>query len=369
MNFFNEIDTPAIIVYKDKLMKNILDMQSFCNQNNISLRPMIKTHKMPQIAKLQVDNGAIGITCAKISEAQVMVKEGIRDIFIAYEIINEEKIKALIDLSKRANLSVAVDSKYGVDMLSKHFSMEGISINVLIEINSGLNRCGLDDLEEIYILADHITKQPNLRLKGLFTHAGHAYGATDYRKVEEIGAYEGEFLVEIKNHLKEKGISVEILSSGSTPTAKISGKVKGISEIRPGNYVFYDAIQVALDIVDIDRCALSVIATVVSKPTSDRAIIDAGSKTLALDKGAHGVSNVNGFGLVKNIKGITIERLSEEHGILKLEGEGKNINIGDKIEIIPNHACTVINLFDYINIVEENVISEKYQVHARGMVR
>jgi len=368
MNIEN-IDTPSILIDYEKLEKNIKDMQSFANTNNLAIRPMIKTHKIPEIAKMQINNGALGITCAKIGEAEIMAEAGIEDIFIAYEIVSKSKVERLIDLNGRIRLTVAVDSIYGVDILNDAFRNKDVRIKVMIEINSGLNRCGLENFQEIYELAKYINEKDNVELVGIFTHAGHVYGATDEKQVERIGREEGRLLVDINKYLNSKGINLKTLSTGSTPTARISGRIPGINEVRPGNYVFYDATQHLLGVVDAERCALTVIATVISKPSDDRAVIDAGSKTLGLDKGAHGVSNIEGYGIVKNFNGVTIERLSEEHGILKIENEGKNLKIGDRVEIIPNHACTVINLFDEAYITKDQEIIDVYKIKARGMLK
>ncbi|EOD01347.1 alanine racemase [Caldisalinibacter kiritimatiensis] len=367
MTYINELDTPCVIIDLNKLNNNIKDMQRFASKNKVTLRPMIKTHKMPQIANMQIKNGAKGITCAKISEAEVMAKAGIKDIFIAYEIVTEDKIKRLLNLSKKVKLSVAVDSKYGVDMLNKYFKKANNNIDVLIEINTGLNRCGLNNLDEIYSLAEHIMNSSNVYIKGIFTHAGNVYGAKDKNEVNDIGKYEGNFIVKIKEYLETKGIKVDTVSTGSTPTAKISGKIKGVNEIRPGNYVFYDAIQHSLGVIDIGSCSLSVLSTVISKPTEKRAVIDAGSKSLGLDKGAHGISKVKGYGIIKKFSDITIERLSEEHGILSLKNS--KIKIGDKVEIVPNHACTVVNLFDYAYLTDGEKILDIFRIEARGMVK
>lgn len=362
-----QLDTPALVIDSKVLVENIKDMSEFARINGVKLRPHIKSHKMSYIGNLQREYGAKGITVAKLGEAETMAQKGIDDIFIAYQLIGEEKLQRFFNLTDKAKLRVAVDSMYGAMELSRRAQQRKISVDIMVEIDTGLRRCGLVPGKDAEKLIYEIHKLPFLNFKGIFTHAGNSYGCDSIGCVEAIGKHEGEVMVALAESLKSIGIMCHEISVGSTPTAKFSGAVKGVTEIRPGNYVFNDAIQVGLGIAKEYNCSLRVYARVISRPESNRAIIDAGSKVLALDKGAHGNSIVQGHGVVVSHRGATVSRLSEEHGILDLTGCDKEMSIGDLVEIIPNHACTVINLSSNVYVVKDSII-EKVEVEARGKV-
>ncbi len=358
-------DTPVAVVDLDKLENNIEQMAAMCRDRGIALRPHIKSHKMPEIALAQLKAGAIGITAAKLGEAEEMAIAGIKDIFIANQITGPAKLKRFAALASGSKLSVGVDSWTNALELDQLARETGLVLDVLLEIDTGLHRCGLEPGPQAIRLAQKLRECNNLYLKGIFTHAGHAYAAADAAQVAAIGRQEGEAMVQLARELARAGTPVEVVSVGSTPTARHAVQVPGVTELRPGNYVFYDAIQLALGVTSLDNCALTVRATVISRPAPDRAVIDAGSKALNLDKGAHGASLVRGFGLVRDRPGITVDRLSEEHGILALHPE-ETLGVGDVIEIIPNHACTVVNLFDTVLGTRQGKVTEVLRVAARG---
>jgi D-serine deaminase-like pyridoxal phosphate-dependent protein len=360
---FVDIDTPAVLIEQPILEKNLQGMQDLADKYNIDLRVHIKTHKIPQLAKLQIRAGAIGIATAKLGEAEVMAKAGINDIQIANIIVGQEKIKRLVRLQKKCQLSVVVDSIVNARQLSKAFSKAGQPLNVLIKVNTGLNRCGLLSLPEIIRFLKRADGLSGTNVIGVMTHAGHAYAARDREEIKAIGRAEGSTLVEYARRLQTLGYEMKIISVGSTPTAKQCAKVKGITELRVGNYIFNDMTQVALGTVPISRCALTVLATVISTPSKDRAVIDAGSKALALDKGAHGRDTLQGYGRIVGGGGV-LARLSEEHGVI--ENLTRRFKIGQKVRIIPNHACTVMNLFDHAYLVDGQKVIEKYEIAARG---
>jgi len=358
------VDTPALLIDRQKMLNNIEKMQTLADSAGVKLRPHTKTHKIPEIALLQQKEGATGIAVAKISEAEVMCEAGIDDIQIANIIVGEDKISRLLFLhSKLQKLSCNVDSLEAAKTLSDIFESEGKWLDVYIEINSGHNRSGLKHYNEIYNLSKFIQDSPGLNLIGLFTHAGHAYSAESREQISEIGVYEGEFLREIALRLMNERILIPNISIGSTPTAEFCSKVEGVTEIRPGNYVFYDMIQVSLDSCTINECALTVKATVISKPDKGRVIIDAGAKALSIDKGVSAEMSPQGHGYVIG-KNCIIERVSEEHGIITHEGE--QFTIGEKLSIIPNHACVVMNLFDSAYLVDGNKIVDKLIIKGRG---
>lgn len=359
-----DLDTPALLIEKSKMLNNIERMQKLADAADVKLRPHTKTHKIPELAKLQIEKGATGIAVAKISEAEIMADAGIDDIQIANIIIGKKKIERLAALKKRLKfLSCNVDSIEAAIEISNHFEKSDTWLDVYIEVNTGQNRSGLSQYKDIYNLAKKMQDLPGINLIGLFTHAGHAYAANSKEEIEEIGKIEAETLVEIAQRLMRERIIVLNISVGSTPTAPYCAKVEGITEIRPGNYIFYDIIQTKLGSCKIDDCALTVLATVISMPDANRVIIDAGAKALSTDRGPASDLSPEGYGYVIG-KNCTIDRLNEEHGIITHSGE--NFKIGEKIRIIPNHACVVVNLFDTAYLVDKEQIVRQYEIKGRG---
>lgn len=364
----NKLDTPSLLLDYQKLLTNINEMSSFANEQGIAYRPHIKTHKSIKIAQLQMEAGAVGITTAKVGEAEVMASGGIKDILIAYPISSPDKIKRLVKmLEQGVQLKVSVDNHESLLYLQKGLEHTPFTLEVWIKVNSGLNRCGVDPGKEVVTLAKAISSQSKLKLGGIFTHAGHSYAAKTMDEIEKIGHHEGLSVVDSANACEKEGIIIPVRSVGSTPTYKKSGKIAGVTEIRPGNAVFFDAIQAGLGVTTIDRCALTLLASIVGV-YKDRVIFDTGSKSLCLDKGAHGNQTVTGFGHVMGHPEIVIERLSEEHGVGVLLHE-TTLKLNDKVQIIPNHACTVVNQFEEYVIHENGRVMDIWKIDARGMVK
>jgi D-serine deaminase-like pyridoxal phosphate-dependent protein len=360
----NRIDTPALIIDQTQLFNNIKHMQGLAENNMVDLRPHIKTHKSAYIAQRQISTGAKGITVAKVAEASCMANIGIKDIFIANEITHPLKLKRLAKLHEKIELTAGIDHLFQIKLYKKYFQNPDHPLNVMIEIDSGLHRCGVEVDDTLVNLARAILKTPGLFLKGIFTHAGHVYSAETTKQVTQIGHAEGKIVQEAVNLLRKNEIEIDIVSVGSTPTVPYSAKNPVVTEIRPGNYVFFDNIQLALDSCRIEQCSLFVLATIISQPEPDRIVIDAGSKALNLDLGAHSAQLVTGYGRVLNLVG-NILRLSEEHGIIKLSVP-KNVQIGSPVLIIPNHACAVVNLYEHYYLVESAEKFEKIDITARG---
>lgn len=356
-----DLTTPSLIVDYEKLIKNIEEMANFSQKYNKKLRPMIKTHKSVEIAKIQKSFGISGIQCAKLSEAEVFAESGFDDIFISSEIIDIEKLKRANELNKKIEkLILSVDSTLGIRMIDEVFDDKKVFVR--IEINSGHNRCGVKP-QEILHLYKEIEKSKNIIFDGVFTHGGHVYKAKNEEEREKYSLEEANEVLKAKRILEESGVKCETVSIGSTPSLFISGKVEGITEIRPGNYVFYDYKQVNLGVVPIERCALYVLSQVISKPDDSRAYIDAGAKVLGLD--FLEIENEKIFGYLLDEPQTNIFSLSEEHGWLKLKQNSK-INIGDKIKIIPVHSCITMSNFNHFYMVKDDEVIGKYKVDARG---
>lgn len=364
-----DLDTPSLLLDLEKLKVNIEEMADFAKVQSVQLRPHIKTHKSIEIAKMQVEAGACGVTVAKVSEAEVMASGGISDILIAYPIANPKKIERIIQLIKQGtHIKLAVDSLEQIKLLQKALESTTYTLEVWIKVNSGLNRCGVEPGQSVVDLAQAIILLSNLHIGGVFTHAGHSYAAKTQAEIEKIGYEEAAAVVEGAEACEKAGISIPVRSIGSTPTYKIAGKVTGITEVRPGNAAFFDAIQVGLQVTTIERCALTVLASTINVYGQKRIIFDTGSKCLNLDKGAHGNDTVKGFGHVLNHPEITIERLSEEHGIGSIDTK-TTLSINDKVQVVPNHACTVANLFDHYIVHQWGKVVNVWNVDARGKVQ
>jgi D-serine deaminase-like pyridoxal phosphate-dependent protein len=364
----SDLDTPTLLVDLKKLKSNISNIAKFAKEQQVQLRPHIKTHKSIKIAQLQLASGAVGITVAKIAEAEVMAAAGIRDILIAFPISSPLKVDRLLKLLKNGvQLKVAVDSIEQLKHLQRGFENSPFMLEVWIKINSGLNRCGVESGKEAVRLAQAILLLSKLKLGGVFTHAGQSYAATSQKDIEEIGKREATAVLESAEAIERMGMPVPVKSVGSTPTYKISGAIDGITEIRPGNAVFFDAIQVGLGVAAIDQCALTVLGSVAGR-YDNRIVFDTGSKTLSLDKGAHGHQTVQGFGHIMEAPDITIERLSEEHGVGTFTQQPK-LTLNQKVQIIPNHACTVVNLFNQYVVHRDGIVVDVWKVDARGMVQ
>ena len=358
------LDTPALLIDLDIVWRNLEGMQKKADKCRVSLRPHIKTHKIRELARLQMGLGAVGVTVAKVSEAEVMAEAGIEDIFIANQVVSEKKLNRLAALSKKVNISVGLDSTQAAENLSAIFAASGLTIEYLIEIDSGLNRCGVLPGRDAVELYEAINGLPSLRFKGIFTHAGQVYGAGSISEVMEVSRHESKVMVATARALEQAGTSAEIVSVGSTPTMKVWEGHEGVNEIRPGNYIFHDAIQLSLGVATMEECALSIVATVISRPSRERAVIDGGSKAFSSDRGAHGKEMASGFGIVLGKKAI-LSRLSEEHGIMSLDPD-EDLEIGDRVRIIPNHACAVVNLFDLAYGIRNGEVVEEFQIAARG---
>jgi D-serine deaminase-like pyridoxal phosphate-dependent protein len=368
MTSIYDLDTPSLLLDYKKLKMNIENVSTFAKENGIVVRPHIKTHKSITIAKMQIEAGAVGVTTAKIGEAEVMAQGGIKDILIAYPISSRLKVERLVKLLMNGvKLKIAVDSKEQIHYLQQGLKLYHEQLEVWIKVNSGLNRCGVEPGNEVVELAKTILSTNTLKLGGIFTHAGHSYAARSHDEIENIGKLEGHAVVESANECEKAGIFIPVRSVGSTPTYKTAGKIKGITEIRPGNAAFYDAIQVGLGVTTVDHCALTLLASVVGV-YKDRLVFDTGSKSLCLDKGAHGNQTVTGFGHVVGYPEITIERLSEEHGVA-IFSDDTPLKLNDKVEIIPNHACTVVNQFDEYIVHDDGQVVGNWIVDARGKVK
>ncbi|MEJ7763564.1 MAG: alanine racemase [Thermomicrobiales bacterium] len=357
------LDTPCLVVDEATLRRNVAGMAAFAAGAGVGLRPHIKTHKTPEIARMQMAAGAIGVTCAKLGEAEVMVDAGVTDVLMAYPTVGEAKTLRLLALLDRARVTVAVDSREAAAGLNQAMAARDRILDVYLEVNTGQDRAGVRPGDEVITLAREMARMPGLRLAGIMTHEGQANAAAP-EDLEETALAAGRALVETAETLRGMGIPVGAVSVGSTPAARYTPTVAGITEMRPGTYVFNDNSAFRYGRLGPDDCALRVLATVISRPAPDRAVIDAGSKTLTMD----GSLAVPGHGYVVGHPHATVARLSEEHGVVTLDRD-EGFRVGDRVEIIPNHVCPAVNLQDELFIIDDGRLSEVWTVAARGKVR
>lgn len=361
-----DLDTPAVLIDLDKLEQNIQRLATFAKAQRVDLRPHIKTHKIPQIAHMQLRAGAMGITCQKLGEAEVMAANGLSDILITYPIVGERKLMRLAQLKRQAKVCTSADSEEAIAPLAARMQREGLEHEVMIEVNTGLNRCGVLPGEPVLALAQKLDHYPRLKLRGIFTHEGHAYNAPIFEERERVVMKAAEDMKRTAKLLRDNGFVCEVISVGSTPSAMIIGKAEGVTELRPGNYVFYDRTQLKLGSCREDQIAASVLATVISRPAPDRAIIDAGNKTMCTDNAA---DFNNTIGAVVDHPELTFHYSSEEHGRITSKTGTIALKVGDCVRLLPNHACGMMNMHDEVYGVRGEVVEEVWKVAARGKVR
>jgi D-serine deaminase-like pyridoxal phosphate-dependent protein len=365
---YEGIDTPSLLVDIDILTNNIKTMQNLVKGTNIKLRPHTKTHKCPKIAKMQLEEGACGITVAKLGEAEVMADNGIKDIFIAYPVFGELKKARLIKLLGKADIIISLDSFVVASFLSDVGKEISKKISILFEINTGLNRCGVEpDDPESMKLAKKISELPGVKIIGLMGYSGNIYMKPDRKSRNDEAFRQFKILMDFKKKFQIQGIKTDVISTGSTLSAEYECKFDGLTELRPGTYIFNDRTQIAIGRSKINECAATILSTVVSTPVPDRVIIDAGSKSLASDILMGDISN--GFGSIKGRPDLIIEKINEEHGFMKSYNGKINLNIGDRLEIIPNHICTAVCNFDKIHITQNKLLIDEYEVSGRGKLQ
>lgn len=359
-----DITTPNFLLNLDVLEKNIKNYQYLAELNGISLFPMLKTHKSSEITKLQIDMGACGVLVGTLDEAEkVIITSGVKKIMLAYPVVGKNNLKRVIQLNKKCELFVAFDNVLQGEELSSMLD-ENDSINYQIIINSGLNRFGVKPFEALS-LYNSLAKFKNLKIKGISTHSGHVYGISSKNEISNIANEEITSMKKTKELFDKNKIQLDFIASGTTPTFKEVLTSNIITVLRPGNYVFYDAIQVGLGVAKEEDCALTVLTTIISNPQKNIYIIDCGSKCLGLDQGAHGNSLIKGFGIVKGYPQLEIISLSEEVGKIKVK-DNCNLKIGDRIEIIPNHSCSSANMTSNLLGYRSETIEKIISVDMRG---
>lgn len=347
------VSTPRAVIDEDRLARNIARVQTYMDGHHLAFRPHIKTHKIPALAAAQVEAGAKGINCQKITEAEVFADAGFEDILITFNILGADKLARLSALNQQiSGLKVVADSAVTVNGLSAHFSAEK-PLTVLVECDTGGGRCGVQSPQEAAELARLINVSPGLTFGGLMT-----YPKPDTAAHVEI------FLATTIAMLVPNGIACPIVSNGGTPNLFDAHLVPSATEHRAGTYIYNDRSMIRAGHCAEDDCAMHVLATVVSRPTADRAVIDAGSKALTSD-----LLGFSDYGLIVGYPDAVISGLSEEHGVIDLSRcTGARPAIGEVIRIVPNHTCVVSNLFDHMVFHRDGIVTRVEEVAARGLV-
>jgi D-serine deaminase-like pyridoxal phosphate-dependent protein len=349
----SELDTPAVTIDLDRLEANIRRVQGMIAASGKANRPHTKTHKIPAIAKMQMAAGAVGITCQKLGEARVFIEAGAADdILITFNIVGEAKTDRLMALSSRVKrLAVVADNETVVKGLSEAGVRHGRDVPILIECDTGFGRNGVQSPEAARSLARYAMNLPRIRFEGLMTYPNKAPGTGDFLS-RAIGMFEAD------------GISVPVVSGGGTPALKTLADFPMTTEHRAGTYVYTEFMMLSSGAAEPDECAMHVRAAVVSLPTPDRAIIDAGSKVLTREQ-----YFVKDFGQIVEYPGAVVANVSEEHGMVDISRSVKKPKVGEVVSVLPNHCCVVTNMMDEVYGVRDGRVEITWPVAARGKVR
>ncbi len=348
MPTLNDLDTPTLTVDLDVMEANLARLQNYCKAHGLGLRPHIKTHKIPALAHKQLALGAVGIACQKLGEAEVMADAGITDILIPYNLVGQRKLERLAALARRAQMTVAVDSAEVAHPMAEHLAGEGVEVGAVIELTSELNRCGVTDARTAAALAREIAAGRGLRFRGIMVYPSSAKSMP--------------LVAETLAALRAEGLSAEMVSGGGTPTAYRSHEFPGLTEIRVGTYIFNDWSYVRDGVCTLEQCALKVIATVVSTPAPERAIIDGGSKTFSSDMGVP-------MGHIVEYPEAIVYKMNEEHGFVDVSRCPRQPKVGERLTVIPNHACGTINMHNTLVGLRGEKVEAVWEIAARGKVQ
>lgn len=358
------IETPALIIDYKQVLDNLKWVQNLANSKNVKLRPHTKTHKMPFFARKQVDEGAVGIAVAKVGEAEVMARGGIKNILIANEIVGIGKYKRIRALEDIAEVMVGIDNKIQVEQISRVFSKES-PLKVLIELEVGECRSGIVTQDQLRDLVEICKQTPEINLIGIFSHEGNTYRAKSGEDAKKTAEESYRRTIHAADIIKSMGVDLKIISVGATPSVLNGAYVEGITEYRIGTYIFMDVGQ-SNAIGDYSRVAATVLATVISKPTEDRVILDSGAKALAAQNRTEGICASGGFGVIKGHEDIKIKNLFDEHAVIEDTRFSKMVEVGDKVEVIPSHICPTVNLYDQAYLLDDNELDRVLIIEGRG---
>ncbi|WP_100065394.1 alanine racemase [Miniphocaeibacter massiliensis] len=362
----SEMNTPAVHINMNQVEKNIEEVANNLKVQGIAHRPHIKVHKSVYLAQLQQKLGAKGITVATLGEAEVMADGGIKDILLAFPLIGEEKLQIYGKLLKREGITLRtiINSIEGANGLSNLGLKINMKIPVLIEVDGGISRGGLPLGSKLTEFGKKVKGLKGIDIQGILYYGGDIYGLKDIEEMRKRSKRESEDIISSVKSLEEIGLKMDILSGGSSFSIRFPEELKGITEARAGNYIFNDCAQLTTNLIDEKKCALTILATVVSRPDENTAIIDAGTKTLSSDL----VGFREGYGYIKEDPSIIIHKLNEEHGFLK-SNKPISFKIGDKINIIPNHACVIPNLAGKVYCIKDGILDRVLKIEGQSKIQ
>jgi D-serine deaminase-like pyridoxal phosphate-dependent protein len=365
MMHISELDTPALLIDLDILERNLARVADYTKANQLRLRPHTKTHKVPAVGKRQLDSGAVGLTVAKVGEAEVMLGSGTPDLLIAYPVIGRSKLARLTDVARKTRVTVALDSCIAANQLSEAAQQSKVNFGVLAEVDVGLGRVGVRPGEELLQLAQSISRLPGLIFEGITFYPGHIKSlgeAGPEQALRDLGAVVKSML----DDLERAGIQAHVVSGGSTPTLFRSHEIAGLNEIRPGTYVYNDVNTVLAGTCGWDDCAASILTTVVSAARKGRMIVDGGSKTFSSDRTAGPAVS---YGRIVESPESILHNLNEEHGYVDTSAATREFKVGDRVRIIPNHVCVAVNLHEQVYGVRNEQVETVWKVEGRGKLQ
>ncbi len=366
---YEELDTPALLIDKRVMMENVAAMQQYADRQHVKLRPHTKTHKTPALAKLQEEKGASGITVAKVGEAEVMAAHGLKDIFIANQIVGETKLKRIRKLAESIQISFGIDCVEHVKQIEQVFRESEKKAEVLIEIEVGEGRSGVIEERDFCHILEAIQTSDAVHLKGIFSHDGHTYQAESKAHCQTLYNEAVNRTLRFAQIAEEAGMPLEVVSIGSTPPFLFQFDIpKGVTEIRPGTYILMDASQSNV-IGTYSHCAASVLTTVISKPTERRVITDVGAKGLTAQTRTKGLTKTEGLGKVKEYDDVFVSSVFDEHAIIYHEGFRQSVQIGEKVQIIPNHICPAVNLHEKAYLIQDGEVVEELEISCKGKLQ
>jgi len=361
-----DLDTPAALVDVDRMTANLRKVGEYCGTWGISYRPHAKTHKSPELARAQLSAGAVGVTVATPREAEVMA-EVCQDILVAYPPVGAARLDRLLGLSSDTRLSVALDSAEALQGLARGASAAGREVAVLIEVDMGMGRVGVQSIPDAVRLAEEASHLAGVRYGGVLIYPGHIRTPTG-EQLPAIQSLTGH-LAALLDALSEAGLPAPVVSGGSTPTLFQSHLMTGVTEVRPGTWIFNDRTTALLEACDWEECAYSVLATVISTSVSGQVVVDAGSKALAKEEVRATFRDpavAAGFGCVLDRPELRVKALSEEHGVIELADSTWRPRVGELVRIVPNHVCVSVNLQDRLWQVQGESVLGYWPVEARG---
>jgi D-serine deaminase-like pyridoxal phosphate-dependent protein len=360
-----ELDTPALLIDLDIMERNLGKMADYVRAHKLRLRPHTKTHKIPALAQKQIALGALGLTVAKVGEAEVMLRAEPDDLLVAYPVIGKQKLDRLMRIAANTQVTVSLDSATAARELSGAAEASGRTIGVLTEIDAGLGRVGVKPGPELLALVRSVASLPGLSFEGIAFYPGHIKVLDDAADaaLEQVST----LLDSAIRDLEAAGFPVKIVSGGSTPTLYRSHQVGRLNEIRPGTYIFNDRNTVLCGATTYDDCAATILATVVSTAVKGQMIIDGGSKTFSSDR-QMGLEEVS-FGRLLDAPEAVFGKMNEEHGFVDIRNVSKSFQVGDRVRVLPNHVCVAMNLHEQVYGFRGETVEQVWRVEGRGKLQ